>query len=122
MKNLRKERKVLVEKIDHFEVRYVNDSSVYTVNTEPEAKALAKRMEEEEEKKKVVESNDKELRNIEANKIIRRELEKELQNLVTMQRGTTSERADSAKQLRVRLKKIIESAERRVNTNFSGAE
>ena len=121
MKNLRKERKVLVEKIDHFEVRYVNDSSVYTVNTEPEAKALAKRM-EEEEKKKVVESNDKELRNIEANKIIRRELEKELQNLVTMQRGTTSERADSAKQLRVRLKKIIESAERRVNTNFSGAE
>ena len=58
------------------------------------------------------ECNDKELRQIEANKIIKRMVQEEMQNLITTQRNNLNkpERAKMAKEVRARLKDIIDSA------------
>ena len=116
MKNLKTERKVIIEKQDYYDVSLVGDCTHHNVKTAVEAEKLKKEL-EEIEKQKVKECNDIELREIEANKIIRRKVENEMQELITTQRANTNnqERALMAKQLRAKLKEIIESADRQAD-------
>ncbi len=116
MKNLKTERKVIIEKQDYYDVSLVGDCTHHNVKTGIEAEKLKKEL-EEAEKQKVKECNDRELREIEANKIIRRELIEEMQKLVNIQRAEkmNTERVEMAKQFRARLKEIIESADKKAD-------
>ena len=110
MQNLRKERKVVVEKVNHYSIHLEHDSTYHTCKTEEDALTLKKQL-EKEEKKLVAECNDQELRNIEANKIIRSKLTEVMQELVTTQRETSSEDVKrTAKGIRGKLKGLIEFA------------
>ena len=125
MKNLRKERKVIVEKKDYYCVNLEGDNTFYSPKTKEEAEKLKKEL-EEAEKKKVKECNDIELRQIEANRIVRRRVEEEMQHLINIQRAdkNNEECVKTAKRLRERLKEIIESADRQADETigYHGAD
>ncbi len=126
MKQL-KARKVDIEKIDKFELRFHNDNSIYSVKTQEEADKLKERL-EAEEKKRIIKLNDENryirIRNekihwklidlIESLPIRAREYTKAHNSTNdAIQKGIYKIQSEIYKNFRVELKRLVTDAEKK---------
>ena len=117
MKELIKERKVVIKKVEPFEVRFEGDSTIHPVWTEEKANEVAESL-RKQEKKRVTEANDKELRAIKVNENIRLKLESFISDLIQETRSHTrhgrEEISNEIKDIRAKLQKVIDNSKQEV--------